>query len=73
MSEGERSARARFLLPLLWAVKMSDFCLEGRGRPVVVVVEVEDEARSEERVDVKAALEEWLMVEDLVVRGRGRP
>ncbi len=75
MSEGERSARARFLLPLLWAVKMSDFCFEGRGRPVVVGVEVEvvDEARREERVDVNAALEEWLMVEDLVVRGRGRP
>lgn len=66
------SARARFLLPALWAVKMEGFVLEGRARPVAVgfVVVV---ARREERVEVKAVLEEELMLEGLVVRGRGRP
>ncbi len=51
---------------------MSGFVFEGRGRPgvlgVVLVV-----ARREERLEVKAALVEWLMSEGLEVRGRGRP
>ena len=34
----EMSAAARFLVFLLWAVKMSDFDLEGRARADVVVV-----------------------------------
>ena len=67
---GDRSARARFLLPLLWAVKMEGLVFEGRARPVVVVGV---EARREERVDVKAALVELLIEVGLVVRGRGRP
>lgn len=53
------SARARFLVPLLWAVKiesLSLFCFEGRGLPAV---EVEaEEARSEERELVKAMFED---------------
>lgn len=70
---GDRSARARFLLPLLWAVKMEGLVFEGRARPVVVGVAVGVEARREERVDVKAALVELLVEVGLVVRGRGRP
>lgn len=66
------SAKARVLLPLLWAVKMEGLLdLEGRARPVVVGVVVE--ARREERVDVKAELEEWLVLVGLVLRGRGSP
>lgn len=47
--------------------------LEGRARPVVVGVKEEVEARREERVDVKAALEEKVVGVGLEVRGRGRP
>lgn len=68
------SAKARFWLPLLWAVKMEGLVdLEGRARPVVVVGVVVVEARREERVEVKAELEEWLVEEGLVARGRGSP
>jgi len=67
------SARARFLEPLLWAVKIESLVdLKGRLRPAVVDA-VEGEARSEERVDVKAALlalESEVLLEDL---GWGRP
>ena len=71
----EMSAKARFLLPLLWAVKMSGLDFEGRGRPLVmgVVLLLLVVARREDRVDVKAALVEWLVSECLEVRGRGRP
>lgn len=71
----EMSARARFLLPLLWAVKMSGLDFEGRGRPVVmgVLVLLVVLARREDRVDVKAALMEGVVSECLEVRGRGRP
>ena len=70
----EMSARARFLAPLLWAVKMSGLDLGGRARPgVVVVVVVEGRARREERAEVKAALEEGVGLVGLEVRGRGRP
>lgn len=72
MEEEDVSARARVLLPLLWAVKMEGLVdLEGRARPVVVGVVVV--ARREERVEVKAELEEWLVLVGLVVRGRGSP
>lgn len=67
------SARARFVAPLLWAVKMSGLDLEGRARPGVVVVVVEGRARREERAEVKAALEEGVGLVGLEVRGRGRP
>ena len=63
------SARARFWLPLLWAVKMEGLVLEGRGRLVAVVVV----ASRAERVDVKAVLVEGLMEVGLEDRGRGRP
>ncbi len=66
------SAKARFLLPLLWAVKMSGLVFEGRGRPVVVVEAEEGEARRVDRVAVKAEEEEVLGV-GLADRGRGRP
>lgn len=67
------SARARVLLPLLWAVKMEGLVdLEGRARPVVVGGVVV-EARREERVEEKAELVEWLVLVGLVVRGRGSP
>ena len=52
---------------------LSGFFFEGRGRPVVVGVKEEVEARREERVEVKAALEGWVVLEGLEVRGRGRP
>lgn len=49
------SARARFLVPLLWAVKMESLVdFDGRGRPVLGVLEGAE--RREERVDVKARL-----------------
>lgn len=67
------SAKARLRLPLLWAVKMSGFFAAGRGRPGLLVVVGGVEVRREERVDVKARLEEGVMVVGLVVRGRGRP
>lgn len=67
------SARARFLLPALWAVKMEGLLLEGRARPGVLGVLVVVVARREERVEVKAVLVGGLMVEGLLVRGRGRP
>lgn len=67
------SASARFFVPLLWAVKMSGLVLEGRGRPVVLVVVVGVLARREDRVDVKEALVVWLISVGLEVRGRGRP
>lgn len=67
------SARARFWLPLLWAVKMEGLVLEGRGRLVAVGVVVVVVARRVERVDVKAVLVEGLMEVDLEDRGRGRP
>ena len=63
------SARARFWLPLLWAVKMEGLVLEGRGRFVAVVVV----ASRAERVDVKAVLVEGLTEVGLEDRGRGRP
>ena len=55
----ERSAKARFLLPRLWAVKMESLdeeFFDGRGRPAVVVV-VEGAERRDDRVEVKA----WLV------------
>ena len=67
----ERSARARFLLPLLWVVKMSGLVFEGRGRPFVLVVVLV--ARREERVEVKAELVDGVTLVGLEVRGRGRP
>ena len=65
------SAKARFLVPLLWAVKMESLPLfKGRERPVVGVEEV-DVDRSEESVEVKAMLLVGRAgVEDL---GRGSP
>ena len=66
------SARARFLVPLLWAVKMESLVnFEGRGRPVVGLWEGTE--RREERVDVKArllALADGGFLDDLA---RGRP
>lgn len=57
----------------MWAVNIESLLdFEGRIWPIVVD-EVEGEARSEERVDVKAALlalETGAFLEDL---GRGRP
>ena len=51
------SAKARFLLPRLCAVKMESFGLfEGRRRPADVVV-LEGMERRDERVEVKA----WLV------------
>ena len=52
------SAKARFLEPLLWVVKIDGLLdFEGRGRPpVVLVLGLVDVARREERVEVKAAL-----------------
>lgn len=54
---------------------MSGLDFEGRGRPLVmgVVLLLLVVARREDRVDVKAALVEWLVSECLEVRGRGRP
>ena len=50
------SARARFLVPRLWDVKMEGLgVLEGRGRPWLVLLG--GFARREERVDVKTGLE----------------
>lgn len=68
----DRSAKARFLLPALWAVKREGFDLEGRARPGVLGVE-EVEARRVDRVEVKVVLEEGLREEGFEVRGRGRP
>lgn len=66
------SARARFLLPLLWAVNMESLgVLEGRGRPEEVVEDLGAERR-EERVEVKARLVEVVGMFCLVL-GRGRP
>ena len=66
------SARARFLVPLLWAVKMESLVnFEGRGRPVVGLLGGME--RREERVDVKArllALAGGGFLDDLA---RGRP
>ena len=65
------SAKARFFVPLLWAVKMESLVLlEGRERPVVGVEEVGADRR-EERVEVKAMLlVGGAGLEDL---GRGSP
>ena len=65
------SAKARFLVPLLCAVKMESLPLfEGRGRTVVGVEEV-GVARREESVEVKAILlVGGAGLEDL---GRGSP
>ena len=66
------SARARFLEPLLWTVKMESFgALEGRGRPCELVVDLELEgaaASSDERVEEKARL----LVVDAGLEGFGR-
>ena len=65
------SAKARFLVPLLCAVKIESLLLfEGRGRAIVGMEEVEVD-RSEESVDVKAMLlVGGAGLEDL---GRGSP
>ena len=66
------SARARFLVFLLWAVKMEDFKdFEGRVRPDVGAVE--GLARREESWEVNARVVEEDISLDLVDLGRGRP
>ena len=65
------SAKARFFVPLLWAVKMESLpLLEGRERPVVGVEEVGADRR-EESVEVKAML--LVGGADLEDLGRGSP
>ena len=63
------SARARFLEPLLWVLKMSGLFFDGRTRPVVLL---EGCARSEERVLLKAR-EEVVVDFGSAVLGRGAP
>ena len=63
------SARARFLEPLLWVLKMSGLFLEGRARPVVLL---EGCARREERVLLKAREDEVVAFGSAVL-GRGAP
>lgn len=66
------SARARFLVFLLWAVKIEDLeDLEGRMRPELGAVEGWE--RREESWEVKARVVEEGISLDLVVLGRGRP
>ncbi len=66
------SARARFLVFLLWAVKMEDLeDLEGRVRPEVGAAEGWES--SEESWEVKANVVEEDISLDLVLLGRGRP
>ena len=63
------SARARFLEPLLWVLKMSGLLFEGRARPDVLL---EGCARSEESVLLKAR-EEGVVALGSAVLGRGAP
>lgn len=68
-ASGVRSARARFLVFLLWTVKMSDLDFEGRGRAAEVLVWGFDRARRELSWEVKARVVEEeisLTLEDLV-------
>ena len=66
-----RSARARFLVFLLWTVKISDLDLEGRGRAAEVLVWGFDWARRELSWEVNAKVVEEeisLALEDLAGR-----
>ena len=65
LSEDEISAKARFLDPLLCVLKMSDFVLEERERPLV---DVEGWERREVRVLEKRELDG---VDDDVVESLG--
>lgn len=66
----DRSARARFLEPLLCVLKRSGLDFEGRARPVVVLVGGWE--RRVERVLVKAR-EEGVVEVEVEALGRGAP
>ncbi len=73
MPSSERSARARFLLPRLWAVNMESFgSFEGRGLPADVALP-EGVDRRDERVEVKTWLLGPVAEVDLAALGRGCP